>query len=203
MRQIELRILLVGLLLLAAGTKARGQGSIIYRAGSQVISNNEIDLNLDGTVDFGFTHTGVNIGDDLIRLYSLAPRSTLDTFPDFAGEIMRGTSPPASIPWSAGQPILADPTPLAEWSDSRLYMSHQLVAIRLRNGEDWHYGWMRFEVVGQDALGDLWGLRDAAYNAIPNLSINMLQVPEPSTWVLMGGGVLALFGLNRRLQRSR
>jgi hypothetical protein len=188
--------------LLVCAINGFAQGTIVYRPGPAVISGNDIDLNQDGIVDFGFTHSGAVLGEELIRLYSLAPRTTFDLFPDFAGEVMKATSPPRSIPWIEGQPILGEPGPEAEWSTTPLNMSHQLVAIRVRNGEDWHYGWMRFEVIGQDVLGDLWGLRDAAYNAIPNAPINMLQVPEPSTWVLISGGALALFGLNRRLRRS-
>lgn len=195
-------LMLACLLILNCELSGSAQGTFIYRTGSEIVNGKDIDLNLDGTVDFDFVHTGVNLGDELLRLYSLAPRTTLDLFPDFAGEVMKGTSLPISIPWVEGQPILGEPGPEAEWSTTPLNMSHQLVAIRVRNGEDWHYGWMRFEVVGQDVLGDLWGLRDAAYNTIPSAPINMLQVPEPSIWVLLSGGVMTLFGMNRRLRRS-
>jgi hypothetical protein len=59
---------------------------------------------------------------------------------------------------------------------------------------------MRFEKVGEDSIGDLWGLRDAAYNSIPNAPINMLQVPEPSTFVLMLSGAAVVLVSRWRLR---
>ncbi len=189
-------LIIVGILLWQ--TNVFAQGSFVYRTAAEVGSNGNLDLNLDGTTDFIFGHPLTSIGDDLIQSYRLTPSFNPELFPKVPGEIMKGKSEPIRIGWSAGQPILADPGPGADWSDTHLNMTHLLVAIRLRDGEDWNYGWMRFEKVGEDALGDLWGLRDAAYNSLPNGPINMLQVPEPSTLVLLTVGVIGLFALTKR-----
>ncbi len=189
-------LLLIGILVWQ--TNAFAQGSLIYRNGADVLSGAEVDLNLDGTSDFGFMRTGVALGNEFIAFHELAPRSNPNLWPEFAGEVMKGSSQPVEINWSAGQPILADPGPGAEWTTTALNMQYMLVAVRLKDGEDWNYGWMRFEKVGEDALGDLWGLRDAAYNSIPNAPINMLQVPEPSAIVLLMAGGIGLWALTKR-----
>jgi len=180
------------------------QGTFVYRTAAEVGSSGNIDLNLDGTSDFNFGQPLTGVGNEVIRSHRLTPSFNPELFPEFPGEIMKGTSEPIGIGWSSGQPILADPGPGAEWSDGYLNMTYMVVAIRLRNGQDWSYGWMRFEKVGEDPVGDLWGLRDAAYNSIPNAPINMLQVPEPSTFVLMVSGavvVLVLIHRKRRIAR--
>jgi hypothetical protein len=122
----------------------------------------------------------------------------------YTAEIMSSTQMGGGIDWSAGQPILADAGPSAHWTTTALNMQYMLVAIRLRNGDDWNYGWMQFEKVGDDTFGDFWGLRDAAYNSIPNAPINMLQVPERSVFVLIlfGGAVVSVIA-HRRLAVPR
>lgn len=192
--------LMVGILVWQ--TSLIAQGNFVYRNGAEVTSGINIDLNLDNTTDFTLTHPVTAIGNELFRSNRLTPSSNVDLFPDFAGQVMKYTSIPSEIIWAAGQLILPDPGPEAEWTNLHLNMDHFLAAVRIRSGEDWHYGWMRFEKVGEDTLGDLWGLRDAAYNSIPNASINMLQVPEPSTFVLMLSGAAVVLVLLQRKRRG-
>ena len=172
---------------------ANAQGTIVYRTASEMISSfTLVDMNQDGVVEFDFRNGGVGLGEFPLRTHSLTPNSPLPLFPEFAGEVMMNTSLPMEIQWSSGQIILPDPSPLANWTGDRLDMTYMLAAVRIRAGDDWHNGWLRFEKVGEDGLGDVWGLRDGAYNSIPNASINMLQVPEPSTWALIGCGLTLL-----------
>jgi len=178
--------------LLTWQTSVFSQGTFVYRNGADVMSGTLIDLNLDGTTDFRFGHPLVSIGNGVIRQNRLTPLSNPNLPSTFAGESMLNSSSPREIEWLPGQSILPDPSPGGEWRDLPLNMQYMLVAIRLRNGEDWNYGWMRFEKIGEDAIGDFWGLRDAAYNSIPNAPINMLQVREPSTFVLMLSGAVVV-----------
>lgn len=178
--------MIIGILVWQANLFA--QGSLVYRNGSEVTSGINIDLNLDGMTDFTLTHPATGVGNELFRSRRLTPLS------DFGleSEIMKSAQAGGGVDWVGGEAIVADPGPSAEWSSSYLNMQYMLVAIRLRNGDDWNYGWMRFEKVGEDAIGEFWGLRDAAYNSVPNAPINLLQVPEPSTMTLLIVGGLGL-----------
>lgn len=189
-------------LLVVGWLPAYSQGTIVYRTGAEMISNlTRVNVNLDGTIDFDFHNRDTGLGEFAFRSYSLSPNSPLPIFPDYAGEVLMNTTLPLEVEWHAGQPILPVPTPGTQWTGGRLDMQFMLAAVRIRAGEVWHYGWLRFEVVGQDSLGDLWGLRDGAYNSIPNASINMLQVPEPATWAMIAGG-LAMLAFNNHRRRD-
>ncbi len=190
-------LIIVGILIWQ--TNVFAQGSFVYRNGAEVTSGNSIDLNLDGTTDFVLSHPWVGLGDLLIQLRSLAPFGDANFPPNYSTEIMSSTLMGGGIDWTGGEPILADPGSTARWTTTALNMQHMLVAFRLRDGEDWNYGWMRFETIREDQFGERWGLRDAAYNSIPNAPINMLQVPEPSTaLLLLIGGTLVGMGRYRR-----
>lgn len=183
-----MKALAIGLLALIP-IFAEAQGTIIYRTGAEMISNYTlVDVNKDGVAEFDFRNVDFNVGENFQRDYSLGPLVPTSTFPDSAGEVMMNSFLPFEIEWAAGQTVLPDPGAGARWTGAPLDMSFMLAAVRIRSGNDWNYGWLRFEKVGQDSIGDIWALRDGAYNSALNSPINMLQVPEPSTCTLLAGG---------------
>jgi hypothetical protein len=195
-------LIIVGILIWQ--TSVFAQGTFVYRTGGDVTFGIDIDLDLDGTTDFQLTHPVNGIGDIGISSRRLAPSTYPFSPSQYVSELMADPNVAGGIDWMAGAPILPDPSPSGEWTTTAINMRHMLMAVRLQNGDDWNYGWMRFEKIGEDQFGERWGLRDAAYNSIPNAPINMLQVPELSTFVLMlSGAAVVLFSLHRKRRTGR
>jgi hypothetical protein len=164
-----------------------------------------IDMNLDGNVDFQITSTS----------------SSLTIFVTGTGEVvaLRSTPPDLggySTRITTGQPI-SSLTPMPyEWVESYYFTGpigttllnsttagtlgfwggqFGYLGVRIQENGDWLYGWIRCGVPLSIVPEGIF--YEAALNLTPNAGIFAGQIPEPSAWALLSAGGILFWLLGR------
>ncbi len=147
-------------------------------------ASHDIDINNDGTTDVTITAEWVEGDDPFEGPYTLkdvwaATSAGSEVLMDSAFNILLSAKPinynavvdSASETWSGSTNarLVSNPTganffPFGAWSDT----TDRYLAIRIPEGSDWLYGWVRVSVA-QDSIS--FTIRDYAYNSIPNQPI--------------------------------
>lgn len=203
------------MLFLGTETPACAQGSIVYHAPVNVSLYSAggtpytygIDMNSDGTEDFVFrAYTS-------FAIYSTTGGLTVGI--PKGGNDVGNWSIPLLDGYSIG-PFLDDPLqwtssyqaafPPDYWIGASLHVSNDLgiygywvtpigtfltasVGVQFTLEDGAHYGWIR---VSTPAIVNGGVIEDWAYNSVPGQPILAGQVPEPSTWILLTGGIMLL-----------
>ena len=164
-----------------------------------------IDMDLDGTVDFQISSDGTTLGifatgnGEVIALRSTPPDLGGFTARLPAGQSINSLAP---VPYEwvesyyfygpIGTALLASNTAgqLGFWGGQFGYLG-----VRIQNNGDWLYGWIRggcpLSIVPE---GNFY---EAALNLTPNAGIFAGAVPEPSTWALLSAGGILFWLLGR------
>ena len=164
-----------------------------------------IDMDLDGTVDFQISSDGTTLGifatgnGEVIALRSTPPDLGGLTARLPAGQSINSLAP---VPYEwvesyysygpIGTALLASNTAgqLGFWGGQFGYLG-----VRIQNNGDWLYGWIRggcpLSIVPEGIF------YEAALNLTPNAGIFAGAVPEPSTWALFSAGGILFWFLRR------
>ncbi len=215
--------LLAILIAALAAASASGQGIVFFSYGTgirvgETLPRTELEMDMDGngTVDFRFL--GLSTFEAGFQLEPKGANKVLGLRDDgtpttnirarrlvVGNDISETTQVPLAWYGYRPNPLLSvtgvylvaclDPFQCSgdfKANGSRLTTGY--VGIQFFAADGLHYGWIRVQG-GAENDGTIL---DYAYNSVPGQSIMAGAVPEPSTWALIGVGLIALWQFRRR-----
>lgn len=145
-----------------------------------------LDLNNDAAPDFILAARDTTIGANRTRFTLVAPYGTVNavagetpTAYDYALALNLNDAINNTLNWIAATNTMAYNVASANpYNENWNGVTDKYLGLKFNVGANVHYGWARLDV---QAIGDVWTLKDYAFNATPDAAINAGQTAGINT----------------------